>query len=56
MINPPELPNSLMTKLEMMRTLQSQVCGSVSAHAGLPRQKMNRETSDASKSQLNPAR
>jgi len=51
MINPPELP--VMTMLKMMRILQAQVCGCMSAHAGLPHQKTKRETTEASKSQLN---
>jgi len=42
-----------MTKLEMMLRFQAQVCGCISAHPGLPDQKMKRETSNASKSQLN---
>jgi len=42
-----------MTHLEMMHTLQAQVCGCISAHPWLPHQKTKRETSDASKSQLN---
>ena len=45
----------LMTRLEMMDTLQAQVCGFISAHRRLPDKKMNRETSDAWKSQLNQA-
>jgi len=45
----------LMTKLGMMRILQAQMCGCISAHPGLPHQKPKRETSDASKSQLNQA-
>jgi len=53
MINPPEL--SKIIKLKMMHILQAQVCGCISAHPGLPHQKMKRETSDASKSQLNQA-
>jgi len=44
-----------MTKLEMMHILQAQVCGCIRAHPGLPHQKTKRETSDASKSQLNRA-
>jgi len=52
-INLPEL--SKMTKLEMMRILQAQVRDCISAHPGLPHQKKKRETSDASKSQLNQA-
>jgi len=44
-----------MTKLEMMHILQAQVCGYISAHPGLLHQKTKRETSDASKSQLNQA-
>jgi len=42
-----------MTKLEMMHILQAQVCSCTSAHPGLPHQETKRETSDASKSQLN---
>jgi len=45
----------LMTKLEMMHILQAQVCGSISAHPGLPHQKTKLETRDASKSQINQA-
>jgi len=33
----------LMTKVEMMHTLQAQVCGSSSAHPGLPHQKTKLE-------------
>jgi len=51
MINRPELP----TKLKMMHILQAQVCGCISAHPGLSHQKTKRETSDASKRQLNQA-
>jgi len=40
---------------KIMHTLQAQVCGCFSAHPGLPHQKTKRETSDASKSQLNQA-
>jgi len=43
----------LVTKFEMMHILQAQVCGCVSAHPGLPHQKMKRESSDASKNPLN---
>jgi len=39
----------LITKLEMMHTLQAQVCGCVSAHPGLKHQKMKQEAGDASK-------
>jgi len=45
----------LMAKLEMMHTLQAQVCGSISAHPGLPHQKTKLETRDASRSQINQA-
>jgi len=45
----------LVTKLEMMHILQAQVCGCISAHPGLPHQKTNRETNDASKSKQNQA-
>ena len=45
----------LVTKLEMMYILQAQVWSCISAHPGLPHQKTKRETSDASKSQLNQA-
>jgi len=41
----------LMTKLEMMLSLQAHVCGCISAHPGLPHQKTKQETSDASKCQ-----
>jgi len=51
MINLPELP--IKAKLEMMHILQAQVCGCISAYLRLPHQKMKRETSDTSKSQLN---
>jgi len=44
-----------LTRLEMMDTLQAQVCGCIRAHRRLPDKKMNRETSDAWKSQLNQA-
>jgi len=44
-----------MTKLEMMHMLQAQVCSYISARPGLLHQKTKRETSDASKSQLNQA-
>jgi len=40
-------------KLEVMHILQAQVFSCVSIHPGLPHQKPKRETSDASKSQLN---
>jgi len=43
------------TKLEMMHILQAQVYGCISANPGLPYHNMKRETSDASKSQLNQA-
>jgi len=46
----------LMTKLEMIRILQAQVCGCISAHPGLSDQKRKGETSDASKSQLYQAK
>jgi len=39
-----------MTKLEVMRILQAQVCHCISAHTGLPHQKKKREIIDASKS------
>ena len=42
-----------MTKLEMLHTLQAQVCGSISAQSGLPHQKTKLETRDASKSRIN---
>jgi len=45
----------LTTKLEMMHTLQAQVCGSISAHPGLPDQETKLETRHASKSQINQA-
>jgi len=45
----------LRTKFEMMRIWQAQVCGCISAYRGLPHQHMKRETSGASKSQLNQA-
>ena len=44
-----------MTKLEMMHTLQAQVCGCVSAHPGLPHQKTKWEARDVSKRQFNQA-
>jgi len=44
-----------MKKLEIMHTLQAQVCSSVFAHPGLPHQNPKREASDASKRQLNQA-
>jgi len=51
MINPPAVPK--IKKLEMMHILQAQLCGCISAHPGLSHQKTKRETSDASRSQLN---
>jgi len=39
----------------MMHTLQAQVFICIGIHLGLPHQKTKRETSDASKSQLNQA-
>ena len=45
----------LMTMLEMMHTLQAQVCRSISAHPGLPHHKTKPETRNASKSQTNQA-
>jgi len=44
-----------MTKVEMMHTLEAQVCGSVGAHPGLPHQKKKLETRDASRGQINQA-
>ena len=43
---------NLMEKLEMMHKIQEQVCGFISAHSAWPHQKTKRETSDASKTQL----
>ena len=53
MINPLELPS--LKKLEMMHILQAQACSCISVYPGSPHQITKRETSDASKSQLNQA-
>jgi len=52
--NPPELP-VIMKKFEMMHILQAQVCGCIRERPGMPHQKSKRETSDASKSQVDQA-
>jgi len=46
----------LMRKLGMMYVFQAQVCSCTCLHPWLPHHKTNRETSGASKSQLNQAR
>jgi len=52
-IKRPELP--INDEARMMHILKAQVCGYISAHPGLPQQKTKRESSDASKSELNQA-
>jgi len=52
MINTPELPISGEARNDAH---VASMCGCISAHPGLPDQKMKQETSDASKRQLNQA-